>query len=131
MTARKLLLGLVFLAIALPLRAQENDQQGEHQGETGERGRDRHHQIEPGAGSWRTWVISSGKDFRVPPPPKASETRRELRSLEDLISQNDDQTKAQIAFWDRVLVRMSKVVDPVLGYSAGKSVLAIWRKTGA
>jgi SAM-dependent methyltransferase len=35
---------------------------------------------------------------------------------------------SQIAFWDRVLVRMSRVVDPVLGYSAGKSVLAVWRK---
>jgi SAM-dependent methyltransferase len=35
---------------------------------------------------------------------------------------------SQIAFWDRVLVRMSKGVDPVLGYSAGKSVLAVWRK---
>jgi SAM-dependent methyltransferase len=37
---------------------------------------------------------------------------------------------SQIAFWDNVLVRMSKVVDPVLGYSAGKSVLAVWRKKG-
>ncbi len=37
-------------------------------------------------------------------------------------------TPAQIAFWDRVLVRMSRVVDPVLGYKAGKSVLSIWRK---
>jgi SAM-dependent methyltransferase len=35
---------------------------------------------------------------------------------------------SQIAFWDRVLVRMSKVFDPVLGHSAGKSVLAVWRK---
>jgi SAM-dependent methyltransferase len=35
---------------------------------------------------------------------------------------------SQIAFWDRVLVRMSRVVDPVLGYSAGKSVLAVWRR---
>jgi SAM-dependent methyltransferase len=35
---------------------------------------------------------------------------------------------AQIAFWDRVLVRMSKVVDPILRFSAGKSVLAVWRK---
>ena len=26
-------------------------------------------QIEPNAGSWQTWVISSGRDFRVPPPP--------------------------------------------------------------
>ncbi len=36
---------------------------------------------------------------------------------------------SQIAFWDRVLVRLSRFVDPVLGYSAGKSVLAVWRKT--
>lgn len=35
---------------------------------------------------------------------------------------------SQIAFWDRVLVRMSRAVDPLLGYSAGKSVLAVWRK---
>ena len=38
---------------------------------------------------------------------------------------------SQVAFWDRVLVRMSRVVDPVLGYSAGKSVLAVWRKPPA
>jgi SAM-dependent methyltransferase len=35
---------------------------------------------------------------------------------------------SQVAFWDRVLVRMSKVVDPTLGHSAGKSVLVVWRK---
>lgn len=35
---------------------------------------------------------------------------------------------SQIAFWDNVLVPMSRVVDPVLGFSAGKSVLAVWRK---
>ena len=38
---------------------------------------------------------------------------------------------AQVAFWDRVLVRTSKFVDPCLGYSAGKSVLAVWRKVDA
>jgi len=37
-------------------------------------------------------------------------------------------TASQIAFWDRVLVRMSRVVDPVVAYQAGKSVLAVWRK---
>ncbi|WP_435011781.1 class I SAM-dependent methyltransferase (plasmid) [Tundrisphaera lichenicola] len=36
---------------------------------------------------------------------------------------------SQIALWDRVLVRMSRIADPVLGFSAGKSVLAVWRKT--
>ena len=38
---------------------------------------------------------------------------------------------SQIAFWDRVLVRSSRVVDPILGHSAGKSVLAVWRKAPA
>ncbi len=40
-------------------------------------------------------------------------------------------TPSQVAFWDRVLVRLSRRVDPILGYSAGKSVLAVWRKTPA
>ena len=34
--------------------------------------------VEPDAGSWRTWVISSGEDYRVPPPPSPSETQAEL-----------------------------------------------------
>lgn len=35
---------------------------------------------------------------------------------------------SQVAFWDRVLVPMSRVVDPLLGFRVGKSVLAVWRK---
>ena len=57
-------------------------------------------QLEPNAGSWRTWVISSGKDFRVPPPPGERETRKELKALEELISHNDAQAQQQIEFWD-------------------------------
>src|SRR5437667_3447333 len=57
-------------------------------------------QIEPNAGNWQTWVISSGRDYRAPPPPGPAETHSELRSLVDLISQNDQQTRQQIAFWD-------------------------------
>ena len=32
----------------------------------------------------------------------------------------------QIAFWDKVLARCSRLVDPLVGYSLGKSVLYIW-----
>ena len=35
-------------------------------------------QIEPKAGTWKTWVISSGKDYRVPPPPGDVATRNEF-----------------------------------------------------
>jgi membrane-associated phospholipid phosphatase len=59
-----------------------------------------HDQIEPNAGSWRTWVISSGKDYRVPPPPGRRGTRAELKQLADLISQNDEEVRRQIAYWD-------------------------------
>ena len=56
--------------------------------------------IEPNAGNWRTWIISSGADYRVPPPPGASDTQAELRALADLVSHSDATARQQIAFWD-------------------------------
>jgi 2-polyprenyl-3-methyl-5-hydroxy-6-metoxy-1,4-benzoquinol methylase len=44
-----------------------------------------------------------------------------------LVLQSATPQPAQIAFWDRVLVRASTVVDPLVGYTLGKSVLAVWR----
>ena len=43
-----------------------------------------------------------------------------------LFLQQSMPTPAQIGFWDRVLVRSSEWVDPLLGFRAGKSVLAVW-----
>jgi SAM-dependent methyltransferase len=37
-------------------------------------------------------------------------------------------TQAQIAFWDRWIVSASRALDPLLGYSVGKSIIAVWRK---
>lgn len=37
-------------------------------------------------------------------------------------------TPAQVSFWDRILVRLSEWVDPLVGHRVGKSVLAIWRR---
>ena len=56
--------------------------------------------IEPGAGRWRTWVISSGRDYRVAPPPGPAQTRAELRMLSDLISHNDAAARERIAYWN-------------------------------
>jgi SAM-dependent methyltransferase len=36
---------------------------------------------------------------------------------------------AQIALWDRLMVPLSRFLDPCLGYSLGKSVLAVWKKS--
>lgn len=35
----------------------------------------------------------------------------------------------QILFWDRRVVPISRLLDPLLGYKLGKSILAVWRKT--
>lgn len=37
-------------------------------------------------------------------------------------------TVRQIIFWDRCLVPLSRLADTLLLYSAGRSVLAVWRK---
>ena len=34
----------------------------------------------------------------------------------------------QIAVWDRLMVPLSRLVDPVLGYAVGKSVLGVWKR---
>src|SRR5260221_12665711 len=88
MTLPKLLL-LVSLAVALPLRAKAGDEGHGHS-----RG------IEPNAGQWQTWVIPSGEDFRVPPPPSHADTLAEIRQLESLIRHNDDEVRKKIKSWD-------------------------------
>jgi len=57
-------------------------------------------QIEPNAGSWKTWMISSGHDFRVPPPPGDADAKAEIAELKDLTNKRDPATKDVIAYWD-------------------------------
>jgi membrane-associated phospholipid phosphatase len=56
--------------------------------------------IEPNAGTWKTWVISSGEDFRVPPPPEADAAAAELAQMRALLAQNDPAAANAIPFWD-------------------------------
>lgn len=37
-------------------------------------------------------------------------------------------TRQQVLFWDRVLVRASRWVDPLFGHRIGRSIVALWRK---
>lgn len=39
-------------------------------------------------------------------------------------------TARQIGLWDRWLVSLSRILDPLTRYKFGKSILAIWRKNG-
>ena len=61
MNAHKLLWAVFPLAVALPFQAHAGDQVAD-----------------PNAGKWRTWVISSGKDYRVPPPPGPSRDKSRI-----------------------------------------------------
>lgn len=45
-----------------------------------------------------------------------------------LLLQSAMPTAKQIAVWDKFLVRLSRVVDPLVAYSVGKSVVGVWRK---
>jgi hypothetical protein len=50
--------------------------------------------VEPGAGSWRTWIITSGRDFQVTPPDRAG-TAGELTWLREFMRSANDQALAQ------------------------------------
>lgn len=39
-------------------------------------------------------------------------------------------TVATIQLWDSVIVRLSRLLDPLLGFNAGRSVIAIWSRSG-
>lgn len=45
-----------------------------------------------------------------------------------LILKSAEPSHSQIALWDRVMVPISRLVDPAIFYSAGKSILAIFEK---
>jgi protein-L-isoaspartate O-methyltransferase len=40
-------------------------------------------------------------------------------------------TRAQIGVWDRWIVPASRILDPVLRYSLGKSIVGVWRRPAA
>jgi SAM-dependent methyltransferase len=51
-----------------------------------------------------------------------------LASLANRVAlRQSDPTGRQIAIWDRLMVRASRVLDPCIGYCIGKSALVVWR----
>ncbi len=55
---------------------------------------------EPSAGAWRAWVLSSGSQFRLPPPPDAAATRAETERLRGMAAGLDAEARDRIAWWD-------------------------------
>ncbi len=56
--------------------------------------------IEPNAGSWRTWALTSGKAVRAPAPPDAAATRAELDWVRGAVAEKDPSIAASVAYWD-------------------------------
>ena len=56
-------------------------------------------QVEPGAGAWKTWVLRSGDQLRLPAPPDTAGTAAELAQVQALASQRDA-ARNTIRFWD-------------------------------
>ena len=54
-------------------------------------------QVEPAAGTWKTWFITSGKDYRLPAP---SSYKNEIAEVLAKQKTSDAATKQQIIFWN-------------------------------
>ena len=44
------------------------------------------------------------------------------------VLKSDLPSARQLAVWDKLMIPLSRVVDPLLGYRAGKSIIGVWRK---
>jgi membrane-associated phospholipid phosphatase len=58
-------------------------------------------QVEPNGGKWKTWVLTSGSQFRLPPPPDAATTQGELGWLKSAQSTLNEVARSQVAYWDQ------------------------------
>jgi membrane-associated phospholipid phosphatase len=58
-------------------------------------------QIEPGAGTWKTWILQSGNELRLPPPNPGA-TQSEIAWLKDFVALREGNPDAeyQMAYWD-------------------------------
>src|SRR4051812_47545353 len=57
-------------------------------------------QTEPQAGTWKTWVLTSGSQFRLPTPPDQAATADEIAQLKQMAGKRDDAALQQIAYWN-------------------------------
>ena len=56
--------------------------------------------VAPVAGSWSTWVLASGRELRLAPPPDEQATQAEIAQLRDLAARRDAATLDRISYWN-------------------------------
>lgn len=89
-------------------------------------------------GHFRRYDLAMLRELVLPFTEKHVLVQRKLEYLDSigffaslanrLLLQQKSPSLKQILFWDRVLVRMSRIVDPLLLFRAGKSVVGVWEK---
>ncbi len=81
----------------------------------------------------------SSRALRSITPPSLELVRLEYLDAVGLLASSTNRlllrqsrpTARQIAIWDKGMVRLSRWLDPLLGYNFGKSVLGVWRRRKA
>lgn len=56
---------------------------------------------EPGAGTWKTWVVASPSEHQVPPPPTGALARAEEQELHELARRRTPAIREAVANWDK------------------------------
>jgi membrane-associated phospholipid phosphatase len=56
--------------------------------------------VEPGAGTWKTWMLTSGSELRLSRPPDRTTTKAEVAALEAMEAKRDADALALIAYWN-------------------------------
>jgi hypothetical protein len=56
--------------------------------------------VEQRAGTWKTWVLKSGSELRLRPPPDAQATASEIKELRALAGGRDAAALERIRYWD-------------------------------
>jgi membrane-associated phospholipid phosphatase len=93
-----LVINLLIWLIPTPLPAQEFS--AEYKASTCHSCSRSERQIEPRAGRWKTWVLDSGAQFRLAPPPRREEQESEIRDLHARARNRNAVLLNAISFWD-------------------------------
>src|SRR4051794_14805739 len=57
-------------------------------------------QIEPQAGTWKAWILQSGRELRLPAPPSRGATEGEIAWRKSFMASADAKARSQVNFWD-------------------------------
>jgi hypothetical protein len=94
--------------------------------------------IEPKAGTWKMWVLTSGSQFRLPPPPDKAATAAEIKHLKDLVAKRDAEAlnamadqAAESRIWAGIHFRTDVVTGLALGRRVAQKVIERAQSDGA